>query len=151
MFGAKRSSAETLLRDRTLSLSSTRNGTITTLTDSSSDEDDSIPFIDSLALRIDSISWLRWLVPLITCFASRKDETTPKVMHGWLTIYTSDDPESSFTKTSARTQVLTTIRQLVSKYENEDVSIIQTGHSLGASLSILSAFDLATSGEQSIQ
>lgn len=74
------------------------------------------------------------------------DDTIPKVMQGWLTIYTSDDPNSSFTKVSARTQVLTTIRQLVSKYENEEISIIQTGHSLGASLSILSAFDLAENG-----
>ncbi|GJR06423.1 phospholipase A1-IIdelta [Tanacetum coccineum] len=148
VFGAKSASAEPLLRAKALSLTSTGtgNGTITPLTESSSDEDDSIPFIDSLAVRIDSISWLRWLVPLITFFAGSKDGSTPKVMQGWLTIYTSDDPNSSFTKTSARTQVLTTIRQLVSKYENEDVSIIQTGHSLGASLSILSAFDLAENG-----
>ncbi|XP_076883159.1 phospholipase A1-IIdelta-like [Bidens hawaiensis] len=74
------------------------------------------------------------------------DEDTPKVMRGWLTIYVSDDPNSSFTKVSARTQVLTTIRQLVSKYETEEVSIIITGHSLGASLSIVSAFDLAENG-----
>ncbi|KAI3708422.1 hypothetical protein L2E82_37591 [Cichorium intybus] len=71
---------------------------------------------------------------------------TPKIMQGWLTIYTSDDPNSSFTKQSARTQVLTTIKHLVDMYKNEETSIIITGHSLGASLSVVSAFDLAENG-----
>nr|XP_043627428.1 phospholipase A1-IIdelta-like [Erigeron canadensis] len=77
---------------------------------------------------------------------SDEDEAVPKVMQGWLTIYTSDDPNSAFTKVSARTQVLTTIKQLVDKYKDEEVSVILTGHSLGASLSILAAFDLAENG-----
>ncbi|KAI3804807.1 hypothetical protein L1987_26628 [Smallanthus sonchifolius] len=77
---------------------------------------------------------------------SDEDESIPKVMQGWLTIYVSEDPSSSFTKVSARTQLLTSIKQLVAKYENEDISIIITGHSLGASLSIVSAFDLAENG-----
>ncbi|XP_071730147.1 phospholipase A1-IIdelta [Rutidosis leptorrhynchoides] len=78
--------------------------------------------------------------------SSDEEEATPRVMQGWLTIYTSDDPNSAFTKVSARTQVLTCIKQLVDKYKGEEISIIQTGHSLGASLSILSCFDLAENG-----
>ncbi|KAI3755801.1 hypothetical protein L1987_55607 [Smallanthus sonchifolius] len=77
---------------------------------------------------------------------SDEGETTPKVMQGWLTIYVSEDLSSSFTKVSVRTQLLTNIKQLVAKYEKEDISIIITGHSLGASLSIVSAFDLAENG-----
>ncbi|MFS7921360.1 putative phospholipase A(1) [Helianthus anomalus] len=77
---------------------------------------------------------------------SNDDEAVPKVMRGWLTIYTSNNPNSSFTKVSARTQVLSSIKQLVEKYKNEEISIIITGHSLGATLSILSAFDLAENG-----
>lgn len=66
----------------------------------------------------------------------------PKVMKGWLTIYTSDDPKSPFTKTSARIQVLNKIKNLLQLYKDENPSVVLVGHSLGASLSILSAFDL---------
>ncbi|XP_043703106.1 phospholipase A1-IIdelta [Telopea speciosissima] len=78
------------------------------------------------------------------------DEKIPKVMKGWLTIYTSDDPKSPFTKTSARTQILTKIKELVTRYKDEDLSITFAGHSLGASLSILSAFDLVENGLSTI-
>ncbi|OVA02099.1 Lipase [Macleaya cordata] len=67
-------------------------------------------------------------------------------MKGWVTIYTSDNPNSQFTKLSARTQILRKIKQLVTLYKDEDVSVVLTGHSLGASLAILSAFDLVENG-----
>lgn len=70
----------------------------------------------------------------------------PRVMYGWLTIYVSEDPNSSFTKISARKQFLAKMNALIEKYKDEKVSIILTGHSLGASLSILSAFDLVENG-----
>ncbi|KAA8526281.1 hypothetical protein F0562_008516 [Nyssa sinensis] len=70
------------------------------------------------------------------------DESVPKVMLGWLTVYTSSDPKSSFTKQSARAQLLTQIKKLVNQYKDEKLSITFTGHSPGASLSILSAFDI---------
>ncbi|KAJ6695745.1 PHOSPHOLIPASE A1-IIGAMMA [Salix koriyanagi] len=71
------------------------------------------------------------------------DDKVPKVMLGWLTMYISDDPDSRFTKLSARAQLLVHIKALRERYKDDDLSIIFTGHSLGASLSILSAFDLA--------
>lgn len=71
----------------------------------------------------------------------------PKVMLGWLTMYISEDPKSQFTKLSARTQLVNHINELVrNRYKDDELSIIFTGHSLGASLSILSAFDLAENG-----
>lgn len=38
------------------------------------------------------------------------------------------------------------IQELRERYQGEELSVIFTGHSLGASLSILSAFDLAENG-----
>lgn len=67
-------------------------------------------------------------------------------MKGWLTIYTSNDPKSPFTKTSARIQVLTRIKSLLERYKSENPSVVLVGHSLGASLSIVSAFDLVENG-----
>ncbi|KAJ4729649.1 Phospholipase A1 [Melia azedarach] len=81
---------------------------------------------------------------------SDDDKKVPKVMQGWLTIYTSDNPKSSFTKLSARTQLLEKIKELRERYPDEKLNIILTGHSLGASLSILSAFDLAENGVNDI-
>lgn len=78
--------------------------------------------------------------------SSDEDDDLPKVMQGWLTIYNSDDPKSEFTKLSARAQVMSKIKELLQKYKGENVSITFAGHSLGASLSVVSAFDLAENG-----
>ncbi|KAI3457127.1 hypothetical protein Pfo_013790 [Paulownia fortunei] len=78
------------------------------------------------------------------------DESVPKVMKGWLTIYVSTDPNSPFTKLSARNQLLKKIQELRDQYKNESLSITLTGHSLGACLAILSAFDLVENGVNDI-
>ncbi|KAI3845003.1 hypothetical protein MKX03_014708 [Papaver bracteatum] len=74
------------------------------------------------------------------------DDDNPKVMKGWLAIYNSSNPKSQFTKLSARSQILIKINALVNRYKDEGVSVVLTGHSLGASLAILSAFDLIEKG-----
>ncbi|KAM6548774.1 hypothetical protein CsatB_020450 [Cannabis sativa] len=74
------------------------------------------------------------------------DKSHPKVMKGWLTIYVSAYPKSPFVKSSARVQLLTKLQEVREKYKEEKLSIVMTGHSLGASLSIVSAFDLVENG-----
>uniref|UniRef100_A0A803N7I1 Phospholipase A1 n=1 Tax=Chenopodium quinoa TaxID=63459 RepID=A0A803N7I1_CHEQI len=74
--------------------------------------------------------------------ADDDEDDQPKIMEGWLTIYTSEDPKSPFTKLSARTQLLTKLNQLIDQYKDEDISITFAGHSLGATLSVVTAFDV---------
>ncbi|XP_015080756.1 phospholipase A1-IIdelta-like [Solanum pennellii] len=74
------------------------------------------------------------------------DENAPRVMNGWLKIYLSSDPKSPFTRLSIRAQLQVMIEDLRDRYKNENLSITFTGHSLGASLSILAAFDLVENG-----
>ncbi|KAI3763040.1 hypothetical protein L1987_53487 [Smallanthus sonchifolius] len=85
------------------------------------------------------------LLPSENSIGSPKKEPTdtPQVMGGWLTIYNTSDPNSEFIPSSARTQLLKSIKDLLAKYKTEKVSITCTGHSLGACLAVLSAFDLA--------
>ncbi|KAL9256554.1 Phospholipase A1-IIdelta-like protein [Drosera capensis] len=70
------------------------------------------------------------------------EDDKEEVMLGWLTMYVSDDPKSEFTKVSARKQLLKKIGKLIEEYKHEKLSIVFTGHSLGASLSVISAFDV---------
>ncbi|PWA54574.1 alpha/Beta hydrolase fold protein [Artemisia annua] len=67
----------------------------------------------------------------------------PKVMEGWLTIYNTSDANSPFVTSTAKEQLETQIKALLLKYKDEKVSITCTGHSLGASVAVLSAFHIA--------
>lgn len=86
------------------------------------------------------------LVEGTTFDSDSEDEEGCKVMLGWLTIYTSNHPESKFTKLSLRSQLLAKIKELLLKYKDEKPSIVLTGHSLGATEAVLAAYDIAENG-----
>lgn len=106
-------------------------------------------WVDVLGARLDSATELLRKEPLDdqngddSNVDEKSDHKVPKVMEGWLTVYLSDDPKSPFTKLSARTQLLSKLKKLIDQYKDEDLSITFCGHSLGATLSVVSAFDVA--------
>ncbi|EOY28049.1 Alpha/beta-Hydrolases superfamily protein [Theobroma cacao] len=65
-----------------------------------------------------------------------------QVHSGFLFIYAGKMADSLYNKTSARDQALKAVQEQVDKYQNEDVSITVTGHSLGAALATLNAMDI---------
>ncbi|CAM0955684.1 unnamed protein product [Alopecurus aequalis] len=101
-----------------------------------------------------TITRLEWVSDLMDFLRPVADEGIPcpdpevKVESGFVDLYTDKDPSCRFCKYSAREQVLLEVRKLVGHYTalGEEVSISVTGHSLGSSLAILSAYDIAESG-----
>ncbi|KAK9051501.1 hypothetical protein SSX86_028128 [Deinandra increscens subsp. villosa] len=90
--------------------------------------------------------WLENLrVTLTSCpFASANDtqeqNDNSKVETGVLNLYTSSTSSCPSLQQSLRHEIL----RIVQKYNNEPLSVTITGHSLGASLAILAAYDLKT-------
>ncbi|XP_047943661.1 phospholipase A1-IIdelta-like [Salvia hispanica] len=81
-------------------------------------------------------------VPVTPLLNPSSAASQARVMDGWLKIYTTSNPNSEFLKLSARAQLQKLIDQLLGQYKDDNPSIVVTGHSLGASLAVLSAFDL---------
>ncbi|KAJ8561093.1 hypothetical protein K7X08_027283 [Anisodus acutangulus] len=92
----------------------------------------------------------RWLSCCDSKSSDDEDDDEVKVMDGWLKIYVSSDPNSSFTRLSMREQLQAKFEEIRNQYKDENLSITFTGHSLGASLATLAAFDVVENGVHDI-
>ncbi|GER26340.1 alpha/beta-Hydrolases superfamily protein [Striga asiatica] len=68
-----------------------------------------------------------------------------KVEAGFLSLYTTSD-ENKFGLTSCREQLLAEVSRLLNKHKDEEISITLAGHSMGSSLALLLAYDIAELG-----
>lgn len=112
----------------------------------------------TLGRRDITIAWrgtvtrLEWIADLMDFLKPISGNKIPcpdpnvKVESGFLDLYTDKDEACRFCKYSAREQVLTEVKRLMEVYSGEELSITITGHSLGAALAILSAYDIAETG-----
>lgn len=69
-----------------------------------------------------------------------------RIEKGFLSLYTTKNPRTRSNKSSAREQLLSELLRLIKKYDDETLSITITGHSLGAAMATVSAYDIAESG-----
>ncbi|KAK4387985.1 Galactolipase DONGLE, chloroplastic [Sesamum angolense] len=92
-----------------------------------------------------------WLANLMSSLTpARLDPHDPrpnvKVEAGFLSLYTSNESGSRFGLESCREQLLSEVSRLVNKHKDEEISITLAGHSMGSSLALLLAYDIAELG-----
>ncbi|XP_057958572.1 galactolipase DONGLE, chloroplastic [Malania oleifera] len=92
-----------------------------------------------------------WIANLMSSLTpARLDPHDPrpeiKVESGFLGLYTSDESNSKFGLESCREQLLSEVSQLINKFKGEELSITVAGHSMGSSLGLLFAYDVAELG-----
>ncbi|WVZ16111.1 hypothetical protein V8G54_009093, partial [Vigna mungo] len=93
------------------------------------------------------LEWLENLRVSLTHFpgglVTGEDDLGPMVQKGFLSLYTS----KTSTRASLQEMIRKEIGRMIQKYTNEPLSLTLTGHSLGAALAILSAYDITTTFE----
>ncbi|KAK7312167.1 hypothetical protein VNO77_35831 [Canavalia gladiata] len=74
------------------------------------------------------------------------NDPTIKIESGFYDLYTKKEDSCTYSSFSAREQILSELKRLLHYYQHDEISITITGHSLGAALAILSAYDIAELG-----
>ncbi|XP_050223642.1 LOW QUALITY PROTEIN: phospholipase A1-Igamma3, chloroplastic [Mercurialis annua] len=92
-----------------------------------------------------TVTYLEWIHDLkdILCSPNFINDPSIKIESGFHDLYTKKEDSCKYCTFSAREQVLAEIKRLIDYYRDEELSITITGHSLGAALAILSAYDIA--------
>ncbi|XP_073142081.1 phospholipase A1-Igamma3, chloroplastic [Henckelia pumila] len=92
-----------------------------------------------------TVTYLEWIHDLkdILHPAFFRDDPSVKIESGFFELYTSKENSCKYSTYSAREQLLAELRRIIHRYRGENLSITVTGHSLGAALALLSAYDIA--------
>ncbi|XP_031479041.1 phospholipase A1-Ialpha2, chloroplastic-like [Nymphaea colorata] len=97
---------------------------------------------------VTSFEWVANFMSALT--PARLDPHEPRldvmVELGFLSLYTSTDRSCKFGHRSCRDQLLAEVSRIINKYRGEEVSITVAGHSMGSSLAMLLAYDIAELG-----
>ncbi|XP_057958554.1 phospholipase A1-Ialpha2, chloroplastic-like [Malania oleifera] len=119
-----------------------------------SSEDDVITRIgrrDILVTFRGTMTTTEWIVNLMSSltpprFDPQNPQSDVKVESGFLSLYTSDERNGKFGLGSCREQLLSELTRLINKFKGEELSITVAGHSMGSSLGVLFAYDVAELG-----
>jgi hypothetical protein len=92
-----------------------------------------------------------WIANFMSSLTPAKlDHNNPrpdvKVESGFLSLYTSNESGDKFGLKSCREQLLSEVSRLLNRYKGEELSISLSGHSMGSSLALLLAYDIAELG-----
>lgn len=95
-----------------------------------------------------TVTYLEWIYDLKDILRParfRGDNDSIKIESGFYDLYTKKEHACKYCSYSAREQVLAEIKRLIEHYKGDEhqISITATGHSLGAALALLSAYDIA--------
>ncbi|KAK4493485.1 hypothetical protein RD792_005947 [Penstemon davidsonii] len=97
---------------------------------------------------VTSPEWIANLMSSLT--PARLDPNDPrpdvKVEAGFLSLYTSNENSTKFGLESCREQLLSEVSRLLKMYKSDEISITLAGHSMGSSLALLLAYDIAELG-----
>ncbi|XP_058106585.1 phospholipase A(1) DAD1, chloroplastic [Magnolia sinica] len=91
------------------------------------------------------LEWLENMRSMLTHLPDSTSDCGPMVESGFWSLYTSSTP----TGRSLCEEVREEVGRILEKYKGEPISITVTGHSLGAALAVLTAYDIRTCFRQS--